>query len=119
MEDADSDAEMADYGTDFSDDVDPNRDFDKKAFKVLSRIGNRIPRFPPFLGGGGVSRFPIGRESGIGKSPVSRFGREPGIGVPAPTPLVRHPARRARACADTRGTLSSSFPTTRASASTT
>jgi hypothetical protein len=28
MEDADSDAEMADYGTDFSDDVDPN--FDKK-----------------------------------------------------------------------------------------
>jgi hypothetical protein len=30
MEDADSDAEMADYGTDFSDDVDPN--FDKGAF---------------------------------------------------------------------------------------
>ena len=29
MED-DSDTEMADYGTDFSDDVDPN--FDKKAF---------------------------------------------------------------------------------------
>ncbi len=26
MEDADSDAEMADYGTDFSDDVDPNFD---------------------------------------------------------------------------------------------
>ena len=36
MEDADSDAEMADYGTDFSDDVDP---------KVTreSGIGNRIP----------------------------------------------------------------------------
>jgi hypothetical protein len=30
MEDADSDAEMAHYGTDFSDDVDP--DADKKAF---------------------------------------------------------------------------------------
>ena len=30
MEDADSDAEMADYGTDFSDDVDPN--FDEEAF---------------------------------------------------------------------------------------
>ena len=29
MEDDDSDAEMADYGTDFSDDVDPN--FDAKA----------------------------------------------------------------------------------------
>ena len=29
MEDGDSDAEMADYGTDFSDDVDPN--FDAKA----------------------------------------------------------------------------------------
>ena len=29
MEDADSDAEMADYGTDFSDDVD--RNFDAKA----------------------------------------------------------------------------------------
>ena len=26
MEDGDSDAEMADYGTDFSDDVDPNFD---------------------------------------------------------------------------------------------
>jgi hypothetical protein len=29
MEDDDSDAEMADYGTDFSDDVDPN--FDARA----------------------------------------------------------------------------------------
>ena len=29
MEDADSDTEMVDYGTDFSDDVDPN--FDEKA----------------------------------------------------------------------------------------
>jgi hypothetical protein len=29
MEDDDSDTEMADYGTDFSDDVDPN--FDAKA----------------------------------------------------------------------------------------
>ena len=48
-----------------------------------SRIGNRIPPggavFPGF---GGISRFPIGRESGIGKRAVSRFGREPGIGVP-------------------------------------
>ena len=30
MEDGDSDAEMADYGTDFSDDVDPN--FDAEAY---------------------------------------------------------------------------------------
>jgi hypothetical protein len=30
MEDADSDAEMADYGTEFSDDVNPN--FDEKVF---------------------------------------------------------------------------------------
>ncbi len=40
MEDGDSDTEMADYGTDFSDDVDPN--FDAKARH--SGIGNRIPR---------------------------------------------------------------------------
>ena len=31
MEDGDSDAEMADYGTDFSDDVDPNFDANLKA----------------------------------------------------------------------------------------
>ncbi len=76
MEDADSDAEMADYGTDFSDDVDPN--FDARA--LYNRESD--PPFSRFLGGFPDSRFPIGRESGIGKRAVSRFGREPGIGVP-------------------------------------
>ncbi len=81
MEDEDDDAEMADYGTDFSDDVDPN--FDAKARPQHAGIGNRIPRFrrPGVLPGNGegipVSRF--GRETG---NPLSRFGREPGIGVP-------------------------------------
>ncbi len=61
MEDDDSDAEMADYGTDFSDDVDPN--FDASSLPGHSRIGNRthrIPRFPGFqlLNGGD---FPIPR----------------------------------------------------------
>jgi hypothetical protein len=54
------------------------------------RIGNRIPRFPVFGGdfpkssGFNNNKLPtrIGRESGIGKRAVSRFGREPGIGVP-------------------------------------
>ena len=61
MEDGDSDAEMADYGTDFSDD----HDVDPKVTRE-SGIDDRIPRFPVL---GGISRFPI---------PDSRFpiGRE-------------------------------------------
>jgi hypothetical protein len=86
MEDKDDDAEMApDYGTDFSDDVDPN--FDAKARPQHSGIGNRIQgngepeaevtiplhslviprRFPGFC-----------RETGREFIPVSRFGRETG-----------------------------------------
>jgi hypothetical protein len=82
MEDADSDAEMADYGTDFSDDVDPNFQVDENFEGTLE--SGIDPPFSRFWGGFPDSRFPIGRESesGIGKSPVSRFGREPGIGVP-------------------------------------
>jgi hypothetical protein len=69
MEDDDSDAEMADYGTDFSDDVDPN-------VTRESGIGpGSIPRFPGFGGdfraSSPDSRFPSGWESG-----------GPGIGVP-------------------------------------
>jgi hypothetical protein len=77
MEDGDSDAEMADYGTDFSDDVDPN--FDASSLPGHSRIGNRIPRFPGFGGD-----FPIPEWPGIGNRETGRFplGREPGIGVP-------------------------------------
>jgi hypothetical protein len=48
MEDDDSDAEMADCGTDFSDDVDPNfdaKDVHNKDPLSDSGIGNRIPRF--------------------------------------------------------------------------
>ena len=36
MEDGDSGAEMADYGTDFSDDVDPN--FDARACMPTTRV---------------------------------------------------------------------------------
>jgi hypothetical protein len=54
-----------------------------------SGIGNRSPRFPG-LGGDFLildSRFPSGRESGIGNRETGRFpiGREPGIGVPIPS----------------------------------
>ncbi len=41
MEDGDSDAEMADYGTDFSDDVDPilsHPNFDARACLSTTRV---------------------------------------------------------------------------------
>ena len=42
-----------------------------------------VPPIPDLAGNrGGNPRFPIRPKSGIGKSPVSRFGRESGIGVP-------------------------------------
>jgi hypothetical protein len=65
-----------------------------------SGIGNRIRRFPVFFprfwGGLMISRFSIpdwpaaggDSESGIGKRAVSRFGREPGIGVPGRPPGI-------------------------------
>jgi hypothetical protein len=53
MEDGDSDAEMADYGTDFSDDVDPN-------VTRESGIDDRIPRFPVL---GGDFPIPDSRDS--------------------------------------------------------
>ncbi len=70
MENGDSNAEMADYGTDFSDDVDPNATRD-------SGIGSPVS---PFFGGDSESGFPIPDWPGlgIGKRPgaVSRFGRD-------------------------------------------
>jgi hypothetical protein len=73
MEDADSDAEMADYGTDFWDHVDQN-------FDARSRIGNRIPRFPVFGGDFPIpdSRLAGNRESGNGPFPDSAGNRESG-----------------------------------------
>ncbi len=68
MEDGDSDTEMADYGTDFSDDVDPN--FDASSLPGHSRIGNRIPPFSRFWGGFPDSRVAGNRESGNGPFPV-------------------------------------------------
>ena len=68
MEDGDSDAEMADYGTDFSDDVDPN-------VTRESGIDDRIPRFPVL---GGISRFPIPDWPGIVVPGASRR-RFPGL----------------------------------------
>ena len=83
-DDDDSDAEMADYGTDFSDDVDPNFDASTVVTVVYqgtleSGIGS--PVFPVL---GGISRFPIPEWPGIGNRETGRFpfGREPGIGVP-------------------------------------
>jgi hypothetical protein len=78
MEDADSDAEMADYGTDF-------RTMSTKTLMPgHSRIGNRIPRFPDWGGGFPDSRFPIGRESGIGNRETGRFPIRPGTGNRGP-----------------------------------
>ncbi len=77
-DDGDSDAEMADYGTDSSDDVDPKAG-PKLCPSLLqlmlgrhSGIGNRIPRFPGFWGD-----FPI-PDSAENRESESRFG-EPGI----------------------------------------
>ena len=74
MEDDDSDAEMADYGTDFSDDVDPNSD--ASSLPGHSRIGNRVPRFPGF---GGDFPIPVPGRVGNRKFPP-RFPAKSGIG---------------------------------------
>jgi hypothetical protein len=75
-----ADAEMADYGTDFSDDVDPN---------VTRESGIGSPVFPVL---GGISPFPVpdsqlagNRESGNGPFPDSAGtgNRGPGGGTPA------------------------------------
>ncbi len=76
MEDEDDDAEMADYGTDVSDDVDQN--FDAKAPPRHSGIGNRIPRFPDFFAGR-ESPFPIWPGN---REP--RFAIRPGTGNRGP-----------------------------------
>jgi hypothetical protein len=83
--DSDSDTEMADYGTDFSDDVDPKFQtlMPRHVTRVLAPIGNRIPPIPEFfaMNRGGNPRFLI--WPGNRESPGdSRFGRESGIGVP-------------------------------------
>jgi hypothetical protein len=78
MEDADSDAEMADYGTDFSDDVDPNFDHELDLMKGHSRIGNRIPRFLGGPPGFSDSRLAANRESGNPPFPDSAGNRESG-----------------------------------------
>ena len=80
MEDGDSDAEMADYGTDFSDDVDPNVTRESG----IGWIPRRFPGFGPQLLGG-ISRFPpIPDWPGIGNRKTGRFPIRlgPGIGVP-------------------------------------
>ena len=66
MEDDD---EMADYGTDLSDDVesivDPHCTLMPRHVVDTRHLGNRIPDSPvfPFLSGKrGISRFSIGRE---------------------------------------------------------
>ncbi len=86
MEDGDSDGEMADYGTDFSDDVDPNLNFDASSLPGHSRIGNRIPRFPGFGGDFPIpdSRVAGNRESGNGPFPV-----RPGTGNRGPDSASR------------------------------
>jgi hypothetical protein len=66
---------MADYGTDFSDDVDPNFDANarpQQGSTVEITVGNRDPPgVSPFssLGGFPDSRFPIRRESGKREAP--------------------------------------------------
>ncbi len=85
MEDDDTDAEMVDYGTDFSDDVDPN--FVRLGVycavdaRTSEESGIGPPVFPFFRG---IPRFPIPEWPGIGNRETGRFptGREPGIGVP-------------------------------------
>ncbi len=83
MED-DDDEEMADYGTDLSDDVDslssPLSTQTLTTAVDTRHLGNRIPDspdFPIFLGNRGNRRFPIPDSAGIGKQgiPDSRFGR--------------------------------------------
>ncbi len=78
-------AEMAGYGTDSSDDVDPN--FVRVYCMQLmlgrhghSGIGNRIPRFPGFGGDFPIpdSRSAGNRESGNGPFPDSAGNRESG-----------------------------------------
>ncbi len=67
MEDADSDAAMVDYGTDFSDDVDPN--FDARACMSTTRIqcGDQFFRANCAISGPPSSQFrcrgPKGRGS--------------------------------------------------------
>ena len=84
MED-DDDEEMADYGTDLSDDVDslssPLSTQTLTTAVDTRHLGNRIPDspdFPIFLGNRGNRRFPIPDSAGIGKQgiPDSRFCRE-------------------------------------------
>ena len=72
--DADSEMARAGYGTARESDGL----FGRCRPKRHSGIGNRIPRFPGFGGDFPVpgSRFPIGRESGVGKRAVSRLGRD-------------------------------------------
>ncbi len=98
MEDEDDNAEMApDYGTDFSDDVDPiqvrHPNFHAKARPQHSGIGNRIQgngepeaevTVPPHSSSLVIPRFPgFSKLPGNGQGiPVSRFGRETLAGQP-------------------------------------
>jgi hypothetical protein len=84
MEDDDPDAAMADYGTDFSDDVDPNFDASSLLYQGTLESGIGLIGSPVFPVWGGISRFPIPEWPGIGNRETGRvpFGREPGIGVP-------------------------------------
>ena len=69
MQDGDSDAEMADYGTDFSDDVDPNFDAEARpqqgpSVEITARNRASDPPFSRFWGDfPGDSRLPIAGKS--------------------------------------------------------
>ncbi len=80
MEDGDLDAKMADYGTDFSDDVDPSVTRESGVgssvfpfFGGISRFA--IPDWPARIGNRKTGRFRFGRDRESG----SRGRRHPGI----------------------------------------
>ena len=86
MEDDDSDAEMADYGTDFWHDADPN--FDAKArpqqgSTVEIAVGNRESD-PPFSRFGGDFPIPDSRLAGNRNTGVPCFPNRPGPGIGVP-----------------------------------
>jgi hypothetical protein len=93
-DDSESDAEMAEYGTDFSDDVDPNFDATGSSLPGHSRIGNRIPRFPGFGGDFPIPDSRLGvvgpgfaqRNYKIGRLRLDLSYRDPPLPAPRPPP---------------------------------
>jgi hypothetical protein len=90
MEDDDSDADskMADYGTDFSDDVDPNLDAKalhnfEQGSTVEITVGNRESD-PPFSRVWGDFPIPDSRLAGNRETGNPRFPIRPGPGIGVP-----------------------------------